>query len=333
MVNHRVGFSGELIQQQQQQQQQQAQQQQQQRNQQQPQQPPQPLNNGVRINTGNKRGAQEESSCNKRQFMEHLATAETDEDDSDATIAAEDLIIARIIADFMNHGDFSHIRQYRLESHGIFEIGYGIRRQPDVPALLYDNLSLEIKPPSFPIHHFNDYLETTLFNDNYGTPTLAYDIFPKTLLAGHDETKSNFITRAIFILSENVQCIQHPSRLYDLEVSYCHFALWPLINLACGTFAGMLCEFKYPYADQSLMDDVRVLFLHASGKDKHLRLWIMKPCHQGTVISFERINKATKTTNSADKSEPMQLIKFFWQVKEMLQRGTEPTTSPMKAAG
>ncbi|CAO3591563.1 unnamed protein product [Absidia cylindrospora] len=46
-----------------------------------------------------------------------------------------------------------------------------------------------------------------------------------------------------------------------------------------------------------------------------LRLWVMKPCYDGEVITFERMDRVTITTNYNDKREAIQLMTFFWKVK------------------
>ncbi|KAI9025264.1 hypothetical protein CLU79DRAFT_744777 [Phycomyces nitens] len=206
-----------------------------------------------------------------------------------------------------------------------------------------------------------------------------------------DETQ--FIMWTILNLSQNVHSIHNESRLGDSEVAYCHYGLWPLIDIACDTLGGMRCSSKvgetplvaikslpsslpgysadrtvfledtgleillfeasgplgtkdrrrhtydhikgaygcyamllailtkYPYADKDLVSDLCVLFLHASGKvDNNVRFWVMRPCHHGSVLTFERMDKVSITTNRNDKREAIGLIKFFWQVKGMMER-------------
>ncbi|CAO3589095.1 unnamed protein product [Absidia cylindrospora] len=47
------------------------------------------------------------------------------------------------LAHFLNESDFDKFHQYRLESHGILQVGQHLERQPDVPSSFYDNIALE----------------------------------------------------------------------------------------------------------------------------------------------------------------------------------------------
>ncbi|CAO3601437.1 unnamed protein product [Absidia cylindrospora] len=323
--------------------------------------------------------------------MHHILT------DDDQTKATSGASIVEIMTSYLDANNFSRFHRYRLESHGIIQTGKNIHRQPDVPSAFYDQFINEVKPPTFPHHKVTDYLKSTLLSDLYGTRGLGVHIFSMNHINEDVLTKSemDYIMRAIYILSENIHCRRPVSRLSDSEVSYCYYALWPLIDLACGTVHGMSCNFKvgetpltamkslsstmpgysadgtvflndsgleillfeasgahgtrdrsrhaydhikgaygcysmlnailrkYPHADRNIMDDLRVLFLHSSGKDDHIRLWVMKPCYSGTVLTFERIERATITTNFNDTQEAIGLIKFFWLVKGMLERSRE----------
>ncbi|ORZ02101.1 hypothetical protein BCR42DRAFT_200259 [Absidia repens] len=50
--------------------------------------------------------------------------------------------------------------------------------------------------------------------------------------------------RILFNLSENIQCRDHTPKLVDSEAAYCHYALWPLIDLCCGAISNLQCNFK-----------------------------------------------------------------------------------------
>ncbi|CAO3596130.1 unnamed protein product [Absidia cylindrospora] len=84
---------------------------------------------------------------------------------------------------------------------------------------------------------------------------------------------------------------------------------------------------KYPYADQELVNNLCVLFLHASGKDDYLRLWVMKPCFGGSALTFERMDKALITTNKNDKKEAKYNI-----TKRMKVSTLELLSSPLSSS-
>ncbi|SAM01888.1 hypothetical protein [Absidia glauca] len=46
----------------------------------------------------------------------------------------------------------------------------------------------------------------------------------------------------------------------------------------------------------------------------------MKPRHHGNILTFERMAREQITTDSTDKAKPMEMIKFFWLVKGMMER-------------
>ncbi|SAM09639.1 hypothetical protein [Absidia glauca] len=93
------------------------------------------------------------------------------------------------------------------------------------------------------------------------------------------------------------------------------------IKGAYGCFAMLMAILKkYPYADKELMKDLRVLFIHSGATSNHLRLWVMKPRLDGNVVTFERMMKTSITTDSDDGQTTLQVIRFFWKVKGMLER-------------
>ncbi|CAO3601154.1 unnamed protein product [Absidia cylindrospora] len=49
----------------------------------------------------------------------------------------------------------------------------------------------------------------------------------------------------------------------------------------------------------------------------------MKPCLDGSALSFERLGKASVTTTTDDQLSEIEIIRFFWQVKGMLERAME----------
>ncbi|CAO3601294.1 unnamed protein product [Absidia cylindrospora] len=312
------------------------------------------------------------------------------------------LNIVDILTDFLQRADNNGLHEYRLEDHGVFQIGVSIPRQQDVPDILYDHLPLDDQPPNFPIGLFSDYLGSTLYANEFGTPTIATDIFSKTHVAGRNHEQTFFIMRMLFIISENIHCRVHEPKLSDSEASYCAFALWPLLNTACNSLPRdnvVVCDFrvgetlldamdtfsslsvktadhyladgkiylknnglelllleasgpfgkknvpkhvsdhikgaygcyamlmaildKYKYADKHLMEDLRVLFVHAGSNGRsgtYLRLWVMKPCMGGNTLSFERLAKARLTTDAGDNNTVLELIHFFWKVKGMMER-------------
>ncbi|ORZ02080.1 hypothetical protein BCR42DRAFT_398819 [Absidia repens] len=171
-------------------------------------------------------------------------------------------------------------------------------------------------------------------------------IFSTKHLSGCAPTEINYFMRILFNLSENIQCRDHTPKLVDSEAAYCHYALWPLIDLCCGAISNLQCNFKVGetilsaskqlptyLADGTVFvnaSGLELLFeasgkfgtrdrgrhskdhikgaygfytmIHAilnnisyshvisyrsTGNDNCLRLWVMKPCFDGKIISFE----------------------------------------------
>ncbi|KAI8079949.1 uncharacterized protein BX664DRAFT_317841 [Halteromyces radiatus] len=246
-----------------------------------------------------------------------------------------DINMVNIMNDFLNASNFSRFHQYRLESHGIIQVGLHIQRQPDVPPRFYDEVVLENKPPVFPISRFSNYLRSTLFNDDYGTRSLAPTIFSRTKIDSSEVTEMEitFIMCSLFVVCDtlngmkcNFKVGETPlTAMKSLSPSLSGYSADGTVSLedtgAYGSYTMLHAILKkYPYADKELINDLRILFLHASAKDNHVRLWVMKPCHNGTAITFERMDKVTITTNKNDKGDAIELIKFFWQLKGMLER-------------
>ncbi|ORY97011.1 hypothetical protein BCR42DRAFT_444780 [Absidia repens] len=149
-------------------------------------------------------------------------------------------------------------------------------------------------------------------------------IFSTKHLSGCAPTEINYFMRILFNLSENIQCRDHTPKLVDSEAAYCHYALWPLIDLCCGAISNLQCNFKVGETILSASKQLPtyladgMVFVNASGlellfeasgkfgtrdrrrhskdhiKGGHivfphncLRLWVMKPCFDGKIISFE----------------------------------------------
>ncbi|CAO3588598.1 unnamed protein product [Absidia cylindrospora] len=72
---------------------------------------------------------------------------------------------------------------------------------------------------------------------------------------------------------------------------------------------------QYPNADPSLLNQVTVLFLHASSRDKSIRLWQMKPTTTGELLLLERLCKGSISTDHTDVGAMVDLMQFFWAVK------------------
>ncbi|KAI9025263.1 hypothetical protein CLU79DRAFT_81777 [Phycomyces nitens] len=130
--------------------------------------------------------ANEDAHQRKRSHvMEEGSSASADESVTDTNMV-------ETLARFLNGSDFSKFHQYRLESHGIIQVGKHLGRQPDVPSSVYDSIALEDKPSVFPISKFSNYLRSTLFSELYGTHALAPRIFSETEVNGigmADETQ------------------------------------------------------------------------------------------------------------------------------------------------
>ncbi|KAI9253503.1 hypothetical protein BDA99DRAFT_172190 [Phascolomyces articulosus] len=71
----------------------------------------------------------------------------------------------------------------------------------------------------------------------------------------------------------------------------------------------------YKYGSRELVQNLRVLFLHASGRDDCLRLWIMRPSLNGTVVKFERVLKEELVIDRTRVSPITNIIQFLYKVK------------------
>lgn len=88
----------------------------------------------------------------------------------------------------------------------------------------------------------------------------------------------------------------------------------------------------YRNAEASLMEDIRVIFIHTSAKgksyfmslpwkkkltviDDFIRAWIMRPVLQGEFISFERHSKVQINLDFDDTKAIRQVIEFFINLK------------------
>ncbi|KAF7720617.1 hypothetical protein EC973_006929 [Apophysomyces ossiformis] len=87
---------------------------------------------------------------------------------------------------------------------------------------------------------------------------------------------------------------------------------------SCTMLTAMLK--KYEYADAKLLEDLSVVFLHASGKDKCLRAWVMRPVLGGKHLSFERVLKCEIDPNPSEVNATLNTLKFFWKLKILLEQ-------------
>ncbi|SAM08711.1 hypothetical protein [Absidia glauca] len=237
--------------------------------------------------------------------------------------------------------DFTTSHHYRLERLALSSVDRTSKDQEDVPDSLYDEIAPIEKPHPFPFHLFGVYMRKVLRSDTYGTSDCAPLIIDAATsdLHGNNGNKMafDFLSRALF----------------QFEVSYTTFALWPLLQSTTRSVPGLKDLPNYNadgvvtdsqtgidlllleasgalgtrdrnrhvfdhIKDVSLLESVFVLFVHSSGKDHFIRLWVMKPSSGGTIISFERVAKVKIPLKNDDIMGLRSCINFFWLVKTLL---------------
>ncbi|KAG0166937.1 hypothetical protein DFQ28_001040 [Apophysomyces sp. BC1034] len=314
------------------------------------------MTNYVGVSDSKKRTLSDEESEKKQKAIPRT----TDEDDSGAYAPnnqrqSGEADLADIWTEFIETADFSDSHMYRLERYGIIQCGKCFDRIMDIPVPVYDAIKLEEDPEPLPLTMFSNSSRSCCLRATKENPCdlkesetayCHYALWPMTRLAANcvegldcnfkvgetllkamDASTKYNADGTVYIKQSNIELLLlEASGPYGTKDRSRHVFDHVKAAFGCYSMVKAILE-KYKHADPELMEEVRVFFLHASGKDDCVRLWIMRPAARGELLTFERFRKVQIKPNAEDKKAIVDVARFFWDLKGLLEKACEAITN------
>ncbi|KAI8144818.1 hypothetical protein BJV82DRAFT_606389 [Fennellomyces sp. T-0311] len=76
----------------------------------------------------------------------------------------------------------------------------------------------------------------------------------------------------------------------------------------------------YCHADEALLDTISVVYVQTSGKDDCIRVWLVRPAANGTIVTMERVLKATMKATLSNHGDLLGMVDFLWGMKDLVER-------------